>query len=387
MMGLWLLAWRYISCHRGRTAILVSAIALTAFLPLTTRWAIKRFEEKAYLRAQQTPLLIGSQGGRFGLTLHALYFRGEAPSAIKYAELQRVEQFKLAEVIPMHAKFRTRGTLIVGTTPAYFSLRRLVLASGDALERLGDCVVGAKVARELRIHTADRLVSEPANMFDLSGAWPLKLRVTGILQPNGTPDDEVIFCDLQTAWLMEGIGHGHASSSASTSAQSEHVHNASQQNLQRYEEVTDANSGSFHFHGRLAEYPLTALIALPDSERSSALLQGKYLDPASDHQIVQPIEVIQELTQTISQVRQLFDVGMLFLSMVTVILIALVLMLSIRLREAELHTLFMLGCSRTTVVKIISLELLIVLLMAVAVGSVLSLLVIGMAESWLIQLL
>ena len=46
-------------------------------------------------------------------------------------------------------------------------------------------------------------------MYDLSAEYPLKMRVTGILAPTGTPDDLAVFTDVKTAWVIDGIGHGH----------------------------------------------------------------------------------------------------------------------------------------------------------------------------------
>lgn len=385
-MGLLLLAWRYLSYHRGRTLILLAAIGLTVFLPLATHWAIAKFEARAVERANHTPLVIASKGSRFAATLHALYFRGESPPAVKYAEFQRVEEFGFGQVIPLNCKFRARGVSIVGTSIDYYQLRGLVLAQGEPLDRLGDCVVGANAAIELGIHPGDHLLTESENMFDLSGAWPLKLRVTGVLAPSNTADDDVVFCDLKTTWIMEGIGHGHAVTS-DVDGDSQHSHAASSQNLQQFQEVTENNLRSFHFHGKRGDYPLTELIVVPDSDRSSTLMQGKYLDAASPYQIVRPSDVLTELMNTIGRVRNLFDIGMICLCMITVALIALVMMLSIRLRQNEIRTLFMLGCSRGTISKVVLLELAIVFFSGSALGLLFAYVATGSGESLLMRLL
>ena len=35
------------------------------------------------------------------------------------------------------------------------------------------------------------------------------MRVTGVLAATGTADDEAVFADIKTAWLIEGLAHGH----------------------------------------------------------------------------------------------------------------------------------------------------------------------------------
>ncbi len=219
------------------------------------------------------------------------------------------------------------------------------------------------------------------------------MRITGILKPTGTADDEVIFCDLKTTWIMQGIGHGHSmkkttsaadntisdaaekvsnesaktngDSASDSEADGDHAHAAGKENLSAYNEVTDENAASFHFHGKRSDFPLTAILCLPDSEKSETMLLGKYFAPDEKHQIIRPIEVVSELLDLVGKVRVLFDVGTLVLTAATVLLIAMVLSLSIRLRRGEIRTMVLIGCSRGTIFKVISCELSIVL----AIGS------------------
>ena len=385
MLGYFILAWRYITFYRGRTVILLLALTLTMFLPMAMRWITENFEQQATRRAQTTPLVIGMQGSRFGLTLHALYFRGESQPVISYSELQRVERSQLAQAIPLHLRFRARGVSIVGTSSKYFDLRNAALYSGEPLQRLGDCVVGYDAAQRLAIRPGDRLLSEPEGLFDLSGPAPLNLRVTGILARAGNADDEVIFCDIRTAWIMEGIGHGHSMQSGNDS--SEHQHSAGQEYLQNYQEVTDENVHTFHFHGRRSEYPLTAILALPASEKSETLLLGKYLEPDETAQILRPIDVVTELMLVISRVRALFTWVWTLLSASTLALIVLVTMLSLRLRQREVRTMNLLGCSRGTVLWMLGTELFLVVSLSFAVAVGLASIVSRLSDQLMLRLM
>ncbi len=378
MAGTLRLAWRYFVYFRARTAILIAAITLTAFLPLATHWTIQRFEHRALQRASATPLVVGVKSSRFGLAMHALYFRGETPQTLPVSELSRIEESSLATSIPLFARFRAQGFTIVGTSDAYFSFRQLSVEYGGPLERIGDCLLGAKVAADLQLKPGDRLLSDPENMFDLSGPAPLNMRVTGILKPTRSPEDEFVLCDLKTTWIMQGIGHGHAmqselaKGSGSTTDTTSHGHNASREHLQQDAEVTDENLPTFHFHGPTDSFPLTAIIAIPHSEKSETLLIGKYLTAAEPYQIIRPVEVVDELMQLISQVRQLLDWIALALAVSTSLLIGLVLMLSIRLRAREIRTLTLLGCSRLAIVKLVFTELTLVITVSFALAIALA---------------
>ncbi|MBC8354063.1 MAG: ABC transporter permease [Planctomycetes bacterium] len=360
MSGTFLLARRYIAFHRGRTGILIAAIALTIYLPMATHWTIEQFHEQSLKRADLTPLIIGAKGSRFGLAIHGLHFRGDVPEPITMAEVDRISDSKLAETIPLFARFSAGGFVIVGTTAEYYRFRGLAVAEGASLQRLGDCVLGADVARKLDLSPGHRLLSEPENLFDLSGPTPLNMRVVGILERQGTADDDVIFTDLQTTWIIRGIGHGHESAD-----DGDHQHKASRANLPQHAEVTDANLSSFHFHGSADKFPLTAIIALPDSEKSETLLLGRYISPDATMQILKPTEVVDELMQIILQARKLIDLGMLLFALATLLLVSLVLLLSLRLREREMNTMFRLGCSRTTIFRLQAAELAIVMLVSV----------------------
>ncbi len=368
MRGALLLARRYIVHHRIRTIILVAAIALTIYLPLVTHFAILRFQQQASVRATATPLVVGAKGSRFGLAIHALHFRGDPPEAITMAAVDRINASQLAQPIPILARFRAGGAMVVGTTAEYFELRGLVVEQGASLSRLGDCVIGVNVAHDLGLGSGDRLLTEPENAFDLTGPSPLNLRVVGVLARTGTADDDVIFTELKTTWIIAGIGHGHGDASLTTN---DHQHKASRANLGENAEVTDDNLLTFHFHGKAEDFPLTAIIAIPDSEKSATLLMGRYLSPDETRQIIRPTQVVDELMEIILQTRRLVDAGIALLAIAMLLLIGLVMLLSMRLRKREMETMFRLGCSRSTIVQVKLAEIGMVFLMSVCCAVVL----------------
>lgn len=396
MKTAFVLAFRYMAFHRLRTMLLVAAVTLTLMLPLATRWTIERFREQSLQRAQATPMVIGAKGSSFGLTLHSLYFRGDTPPVLAYGQRKRIDDYGLGKTLPILARYRAQGHLVVGVTDEYLTFRALTLAEGEPLERWGDCLVGWRVARELGIKTGDRILSEPENMLDLSAVGPLKLRVRGILSRSDAADDDVIFCHLETAWIIAGIGHGHhqpeiqdrekelstSSDTPSVSAagsapvqpasaeQGEHPHTS--ENLERLSEITDESLGSFHFHGNRNTYPLTAIIVLPDSQRSATLLEGKYLAPEELCQVVIPSQVVSDLLLVVARVQQLLDAVSMLLGIATLILLVLVMWLSLRLRAAEMRTLRLLGAGSWSIAQIMVVELAMIVVVSLLTAFTLS---------------
>jgi putative ABC transport system permease protein len=239
---------------------------------------------------------------------------------------------------------------------------------------LGECVLGARVARALRTGPGDHVVSSPESVFDLAGVYPLKMRVAGVLEFSDSPDDDAIFVDLKTAWIIEGFGHGHqdltrpeAASGVLSRDEKRVVANAS---VVQYNEITAENIDSFHFHGDLSGYPITAVIAVPPDQKSSAILQGRYQSQEQAVQLVRPSAVMDDLLGTILTIQSFVVAGAVVLGLATLATAVLVFLLSLRLRQREVTTLFKIGGSRLGVASVMTSEIVVVLLSGVLVGSV-----------------
>ncbi len=211
------------------------------------------------------------------------------------ADDARVSATGLARAIPLYTRFHVRGHTIVGTSLDYFGFRTLQIAEGRALAVIGECVLGAEVGRRL-------------------GAVP------GVLRREGTNI----------------------------------VANAS---VLQYNEVTPDNIDSFHFHGDPNTFPITAVIAVPHDAKSSALLQGRYLGDDELVQIVRPIEVMDELLQTILTVQSFVVTAVVIVGLATLATATLVFMLSLRLRRREIETMVKIGGSRASIFAVLATEI------------------------------
>ena len=204
------LAWRYLVFHRVKTAVLVGSITLIVYLPVGLTSLVSESARELTARAAATPLLVGAKGSPLELVLSSLYFESDVPPSLRYAEVKRIQQSGLGTAIPLSTRSRTRHSTIVGTSLDYFAFRGLQLDKGQPFGMLGECVLGSQAARIAGAAPGGAVMSKPENVFDLAGAYPLKLHVVGVLKPAGTPDDRAVFVDVRTAWVIEGLGHGHA---------------------------------------------------------------------------------------------------------------------------------------------------------------------------------
>jgi putative ABC transport system permease protein len=194
------------------------------------------------------------------------------------------------------------------------------------------------------------------------------MRVAGVLAPTHGADDLAIFVDLKTTWVIQGLVHGHQDLTAVTDPTLVMERSAgavtATAKLAQYTEITPDNIDSFHFHGSPADYPITAILALPNDEKSGALLRGRYVgagEAGESQQIVVPGEVIEGLLANIFRIKSVLDAVILVVGMATVLALILVLALSLRLRQGEIRTIFKLGCSRATIARLLSAEIAIIL--------------------------
>jgi putative ABC transport system permease protein len=323
MSGALFLGWRYLAFHRLKTAILVASITLMLFLPAATRLLVNDSAAALTHRADLTPLVMGTAGSPLELVLNSLYFHAEQAPALPFEEFTALLDTGLADAIPMHTRFHSRGSPIVGTSLDYFDFRGLTLARGRFMGMLGECVIGANVAARHEAEVGGQLISSPETVFDIAGVYPLKMTVAGVLEPSGSADDDAIFVDYKTAWVIQGLGHGHQDldkpgSAASVLNRREGVVTANASVVQ-YAEITPENVNEFHFHGASDEFPLSSIIIVPPDEKNSALLRGRYQDHPNGIQLLVPSAVLNDLLDTVFTVQNYIILGLALLSLSTIV--------------------------------------------------------------------
>jgi len=318
-------------------------------------------EQQLMSRAEVTPLIVGAKGSALDLVMNTLYFDDEVPELITLDAVEKINQTGLALAVPVYIRFHARGFPIIGTSLEYFEQRSLEIVKGRSLAMLGECVVGSKVAESLGLAPDSSLVSSPESLFDLAGIYPLKMSVVGILEPNHTSDDLGIFIDLKTAWIIQGLGHGHQDvteiSDPTLIFERTETNVSATPKLYHYNQISDKNIDSFHFHGDVSQNPITAVVVFPPDIKSETILRGKYLSEGEAHQIVRPVEVIDGLLQNIFRIKNVLDAVILVVGLATMLAMLLVFALSMRIRQREIQTIFKLGCRKGTIVRLLGAEI------------------------------
>ncbi|MHC4265215.1 MAG: hypothetical protein ACYSUK_04690 [Planctomycetota bacterium] len=328
------LAWRYLAYHWIKTTILVLSITLIIFLPAGLRVLVKQSQQQLTARAEITPLLIGAKGSPLELVLNSVYFTSDVPEAIRYSEVSQVTETGFAQV------------------------------------------VGARAAEKRGLKPGDAIISSPEKVFDIAGVYPLKMPVKGVLAFSDSPDDDAIFVDIKTAWVIEGMAHGHEDLSKPEAVSrvlkrdgNVVVGNAS---VVQYNEITDENIDSFHFHGDPATFNITSIIAVPNDHKSETLLIGRYKTGDNIHQILKPNTVLNDLLATILTVERFVVTALVIVGISTLATATLVFMLSLRLRRREIETMVKIGGSKTCVATVLVSEIIGALLFSVILSGILT---------------
>jgi putative ABC transport system permease protein len=370
------LAWRYLVFHRARTAMLVASLSIIMAVPAVLDVLLTQTESQLRARARTTPLIFGAPGSALELAMNTLYFDDERPASIPARAIDEVVATRFARVIPVYARFAARGFPVVGTEIDYFEFRGLRIGNGRQMALIGECVLGAEVAEALGVGPGDHLVTAPEAVFDLAGVYPLKMTVAGVLEPARSADDRAVFVDIKTAWIIEGLTHGHADlasiDDASVVLSREKGLVTANAKLMQYREITEANIDSFHVHGDDGHFPLSALIAIPRDEKSGALLRGRYLDGDATLKVIEPASVIDGLLDTVFRIKQMLDAVIVVIASATLLAVFLVFALSLRLRSKEMETNAMLGCNRSTTVRLLAAEVFVIATASIALAALLA---------------
>lgn len=353
----------------------MGCLALTLALPAAVTILVDHYNDELLQRARHSPLVVGAKGSRIDLVLKTLYFDTEYDDQISAADLDDVDALGYGAAIPMHLRHRVhrfadpqvslaalRSVPLVGTSVDYFDARELELGRGRPFVFLGDVVVGHDAAETLGVGPGDAVLSEALNAYDPALSFQLKMQVTGVLAPSGGADDSVVFTDVRTAWVIDGIGHGHMEIAAGQAGNLLDRGRSGDGNLvatgkvANYQEITEANRGSFHFHGDRAAYPLTAVLFTPDGDKSSTLARARYAG-SEIRDMVPPLAVVEELMDVIFRFKRLLDANFVVVTLTTTVFLALIVVLSVRIRQSEMETLRKIGCGRRTAFWLQTIEL------------------------------
>lgn len=365
------LALRSLSYHRVRSLVLVLCIALIGVLPTAVEGLLDLYRQRLEARAVSTPLVIGAPGSRSDLLIHSLYFRGEVERTITMKEARVVAESGYAVPVPIHLMGSVRDNPLIGTTPDYAPFREFQFQSGRWPQKLSEAAIGIGVAHKLDLSVGDTIPTDVHKLHDLAGAYPLLLKIKGVLAPTGTPDDDAVFVSLQTSWVVSGEGHGHQVIDPNVDfnliLENKSNNVTASAAVVEAVEVTPENEGSFHFHGDPDDLPITALIIDANDEKGATIIRSR-IRRDDRLQVLDSMTELRELMAVVLRAKKILNANSLLVLVATVLLLGLIVTLDVKVREREVRTLERIGAPRGFVARLLFTEVAIV----VATGGILA---------------
>ena len=199
------ITWKSL-CSRWSTALLaLLAIAMSVALILTVE-KIRRDARSSFTQTVSgTDLIIGARSGSIQLLLYSVFRIGNATSNISWESVEEIKERKAIDwVIPISLGDSHAGYRVLGTSHDYFehyryaNKRLLSFASGKRFEDVFDAVIGSEVARQLGYEIGQEIVvAHGTGSVALVEHDKQPFRVSGILEPTGTPVDRAIHVSLE----------------------------------------------------------------------------------------------------------------------------------------------------------------------------------------------
>ena len=199
------IAWKSL-CSRWSTALLaLLAIAMSVALILTVE-KIRRDARSSFTQTVSgTDLIIGARSGSIQLLLYSVFRIGNATSNISWESVEEIKERKAIDwVIPISLGDSHAGYRVLGTSHDYFEhyryadKRLLSFAGGKRFEDVFDAVIGSEVARQLGYEIGQEIVvAHGTGSVALVEHDKQPFRVSGILEPTGTPVDRAIHVSLE----------------------------------------------------------------------------------------------------------------------------------------------------------------------------------------------
>jgi putative ABC transport system permease protein len=157
-----------------------------------------------------TDLIVGARAGAIPLLLFSIFGIGTPEQNMSWASYENLSKHpEVKEAVPISLGDSHRGFRVIATTSQYFVFYRyadeipLSFQEGSAFRNIYDAVIGAEVARELQYRTKKEIYlthGESEASFQDHKDHPF--RITGILQPTGTPVDRSLFIPIQAMELL-----------------------------------------------------------------------------------------------------------------------------------------------------------------------------------------
>ncbi len=349
-----------------RNFLAIFSIAVSVILIIAVQNITEQLNSNILKNASYYDIIVGSAGSETQLILSTLFYYDSPIANIDisyYEDLQK--DFRVKSVVPIGMGDNYAGYRIIGTKQNFFTdTENYKIKEGNIFSGEREVVLGSTVAKVTGLKLGDTFASVHG-LTETAGESThdhddFKYTVVGILESTKTPNDTVIFTDIENLWHAHGLHHDEEDNDEKEVAPVKTHGTASTESY-------DENSTAL----------ITALLVRSKGLNEQFLLTNE-LGKDSTIQAINPTAVLRKLLNTL-------DVGGIIVTVVAAIAVVLSIimlfttMLSSSLEKIkDLSILRALGANRKTVFAIILLEALIIAIIGAVIGFVIAHLSIGL---------
>lgn len=198
----------FFSLSNRRSTALLTLLSLSISILLLLGVEHLRQEARANFAqaVSGTDLIVGARTGSVNLLLYSVFHIGNPSNNISWQSYRTLAESRdVAWSVPISLGDSHRGFRVIGTTNDLFEhyryarTRPLEMAAGTAFAPLYEVVLGSRVARELNYQVGDSIVvSHGTGAVGFIHHDDKPFIVSGILEPTGTPLDKTLLTSLQS---------------------------------------------------------------------------------------------------------------------------------------------------------------------------------------------
>lgn len=348
-----------------RNFLAIFSIAVSVILIIAVQNITEQLNSNILKNASYYDIIVGSAGSETQLILSTLFYYDSPIANIDisyYEDLQK--DFRVKSVVPIGMGDNYAGYRIIGTKQNFFTdTENYKIKEGNIFSGEREVVLGSTVAKVTGLKIGDTFASVHG-LTETAGESThdhddFKYTVVGILESTKTPNDTVIFTDIENLWHAHGLHHDEEDNDEKEVAQ-----------------VKTHGTASTESYNENSTALITALLVRSKGLNEQFLLTNE-LGKDSTIQAINPTAVLRKLLNTL-------DVGGIIVTVVAAIAVVLSIimlfttMLSSSLEKIkDLSILRALGANRKTVFAIILLEALIIAIIGAVIGFVIAHLSIG----------
>lgn len=280
MRGLVKLAARSAWARRLTLGLMVGAIAVSTLIMLVTE-RLRHDVRNSFSQALSgTDLVVGARASATQLVLHAVFQIGPPTQPVSLSRIEAIARLpQVSWVVPLALGDSIAGHPVIATETAFFSHvkvgdRRALQISDGRMFNLGlEAVLGADVARRLRVQPGDRLtLSHGAGALAESSHDDQPFTVVGVLAASGSPFDRSVLVSLESWQSL------HAGWAAGVRPRAGLGGSGASPVLSAPQRPTTVSAALVGLHNRAAVFSVQRLLQGASEEPLTAALPGVTLD-------------------------------------------------------------------------------------------------------------